>query len=204
METLQAHAWAGLLRQCDAEMTARLQRKNRQVVDRLGRASDYERLILRTLRDTGQRLLSASSVVPAAFRTFHTVALQQVGEGEGEVEAPLYHCPCIVGACPATLHITYGHLVFISRLPGFSWHRRVPLKDVRAVAIAPSSFSIGFGRLAQTVEVEVSPSNGKRGNESIAFSSTTEPERLMELIKLLVSINIEEDDDGEKEDDTEI
>lgn len=117
LAALQARAWGGLLARCDAEMTARLQRKNRQVVDRLGRVSDYERLLVRALRDNRHRL-----TLPL-FKTLREqqAQVQEVhgeGKGEDDVETPLFYCSCLVAARPATLYILYSHLVFISRLPG--------------------------------------------------------------------------------------
>lgn len=120
LAALQARAWGGLVARCDAEMTARLQRKNRQVVDRLGRVSDYERLLVRALRDNRHRL-----TLPL-FKTLREQQAQtQGGEGQGgeeDVETPLFYCSCLVAARPATLYILSSHLVFISRLPGaFVW-----------------------------------------------------------------------------------
>lgn len=111
LASLQARAWGQLLARCDAEMTARLQRKNRQVVDRLGRVSDYERLLVRALRDNRHRL-----TLPL-FKPFREQQAQAQGDKE-DVETPLFYCSCIVAARPATLYILYSHLVFISRLPG--------------------------------------------------------------------------------------
>lgn len=95
---------------------------------------------------------------------------------------------------------------------GFSYHRRVAFREVRAASLSSHS-RLGFGKLGQAIEIEVPPppppapskarqGSGRRGapaNETIAFSSNTEPERLIELIKLLVSIHAEDAEgaDGE-------
>lgn len=189
VEELKDRAWIELGDQCDAEMAARLQRKNTQVTARLGHVSEYERFLLRTLRDNRHRM-----AIPL-FKTFREQQAQEDG-GSEDVETPLYYCRCIMGARPATLYVTYGHLVFISRVPGFSFNRRVPFKDVRAASL--SSLRLGLSKLAKAIEIEVpaATASGKRGggraNEAIIFSSTTEPERLIELIKLLVSIHAED------------
>ena len=191
IEALKARAWAGYLRQCDAEMTARLQRKNMQVVDRLGRVSDYQRCLLQTLRDNRHRMS-----IPL-FRTFQAQTTTGSGSGSEDVETPLYYCRCIVAARPATLYVTYGHLFFISRLPGFSLNRRLAFRDVRSVSL--SSLRLGI-KLAKAIEVEAPPARSGAANEVIAFSSTTEPERLIELVKLLMSIHAEAADaDGDEE-----
>lgn len=81
---------------------------------------------------------------------------------------------------------------------GFSYHRRVAFRDVRAASLSSHS-RLGFGKLGQAIEIEVPPlpaAPSKRAapakNEKLAFSSNVEPERLIELIKLLVSIHAED------------
>ena len=94
-------------------------------------------------------------------------------------------------------------------------------KDVRSTSLSSHS-RLGFGKLGQAIEIEVppppaAPSKSRHGssssssssssrragpaNDIIAFSSNVEPERLIELIKLLVSIHAEDaKDEGADED----
>ena len=46
IEVLKGKAWSTCLLQCDAEITARMQRKNLQVMDRLIKAYDYQKSLL--------------------------------------------------------------------------------------------------------------------------------------------------------------
>ncbi len=189
------------------------------MVDRLGRVSDHQRFLLRTLRDNRHR---ASAPLFKTFRAQQqqqqkapsgTGASDEEEEKETDVETPLYYCRCIVGARPATLYITYSHLVFISRLPGFNWSRTLAFRDVRAASL--SSLRLGF-KLAEAIDIEVPSSSSagaaassgsssrQRKNESVVFSSTTEPERLIELIKLLVAIHAEDAERGGRDSDGSI
>ena len=86
-------------------------------------------------------------------------------------------------------------------------------KDVRSASLSTHS-RLGFGKLGQAIEIEVppppaAPSKSRQGssrgggpaNDIIAFSSNVEPERLIELIKLLVSIHAEDAEGAERGDE---
>ena len=49
VEHLKAEAWRAFTRECDAEMAARIQRKNVQVLDRLSKIKEYQRDVLQVL-----------------------------------------------------------------------------------------------------------------------------------------------------------
>ena len=217
MDALKEKAWRGFLTQCDAEMTARMQRKNLQVLDRMTKCTEYQRLLIEKLRDNRQR-----TSVPL-FQTFKN----QIGHDGGiyedaDVETPLYYCRCIVGSRPATLFITYEHLVFVSSVPGFGWSRRIRFDEILTCGLA--SMRLGI-RVAKAIAVQastavvaspmpvkraggasgtavpsssISSSTGsssaafvtsKGKEESLVFSTMIEPERLLDLVKLLISLN---------------
>jgi hypothetical protein len=218
MDALKEKAWRGFLTQCDAEMTARMQRKNLQVLDRMAKCTEYQRLLIENLRDNRQR-----TSVPL-FQNFKN----QIGHDGGiyeddDVETPLHYCRCIVGSRPATFFVTYEHLVFVSSVPGFGWSRRIRFDEIstcglasvrlgirtaKAIAVqaptdivaspmpvkrpggasgtaAPSKTSIT--RSISSSSAAVVPS--KANEESLVFSTMIEPESLLELVKLLITLN---------------
>jgi hypothetical protein len=213
MDALKEKAWRGFLTQCDAEMTARMQRKNLQVLDRMAKCTEYQRLLIESLRDNRQR-----TSVPL-FQTFKN----QIGHDGGifeddEVETPLYYCRCIVGSRPATLFVTYEHLVFVSSVPGFGWSRRIRFDEILACGLAsirlgkaiavqaptavvasPMPVKRAGGASGMAVPSSSSSSSSGRSSaavvtskgkeESLVFSTMIEPERLLDLVKLLISLN---------------
>jgi hypothetical protein len=218
MDALKEKAWRGFLTQCDAEMTARMQRKNLQVLDRMAKCTEYQRLLIESLRDNRQR-----TSVPL-FQNFKN----QIGHDGGiyedeDVETPLYYCRCIVGSRPATFFVTYEHLVFVSSVPGFGWSRRIRFDEISTCGLA--SMRLGI-RTAKAIAVQAptavvaSPMPVKRPGgasgtaapnkttsasssssssaalvssnakeESLVFSTMIEPELLLDLVKLLITLN---------------
>jgi hypothetical protein len=64
MEELQARAWMGYTMQCDAEMMARLRRKNLQVRYDTGSPNLHARLVHNTTQPTGLELILIRPIIP--------------------------------------------------------------------------------------------------------------------------------------------
>jgi hypothetical protein len=221
IHALKETAWRGCLMQCDAEMTARMQRKNLQVLDRMAKCTEYQRLLIANLRDNQRR-----TSIPL-FQAFKN----QIGHDGGiyddeDVETPLYYCRCIIGSRPATLFMTYEHLVFVSSVPGFGWSRRIRFDEIstcglaslrlgitvaKAIAIqAPTAIVVSpmpvkrpggasgtaapGSSCSSSIRISAAAAPRKVEEESLVFSTMIAPERLLDLIKLLIILN-----DGNKD-----
>lgn len=207
MDALRDRAWRHNVMQCDAEMTACMQRKNLQIVDRMGRCNEYQLFLLETLRDNPFR-----TTVPL----FHNFKYQIGHDGgvfeDEEVETPLYYCRCIVGSRPATLFITFTQITFVSKVCGFVWARRLPLdritshgmtymhlgvKRAKAIALKGQASKIASPLIKDEncgMPLLESKSHGVAANDSISeeslvFSTMVDPENLLNFVKLLVDLN---------------
>lgn len=216
IDALKETAWRCCLMQCDAEMTARMQRKNLQVLDRMAKCTEYQRLLIANLRDNERR-----TSVPL-FQAFKN----QIGHDGGiyddeDVETPLYYCRCIIGSRPATLFMTYEHLAFVSNVPGFGWSRQIRYDEISTCGLASLRIGITLAKAiairaptarvaspmpvkrpggasgkaaprsscSRSIRTSAAVASRKAEEESLVFSTMIEPERLLDLIKLLITLN---------------
>ncbi|CAN0303912.1 unnamed protein product [Ectocarpus sp. 12 AP-2014] len=117
---------------CDEQMTARMQRKNRQVMQRISRSQLYQRELFQALRD-GHMAVRRSRMTAAFSRVMQSRPEAGI---DPNVEAPVYFCSIICNRRPGYLYLTYWHVCVVTKVPGFASAVTVMnLEDIDAVEI---------------------------------------------------------------------
>ncbi|CAM9406297.1 unnamed protein product [Phaeothamnion confervicola] len=106
--------WCRYVGLCDAEMTSRMQRKNLQVMERIGRAQLHQRLLFQALRDDQEAVLTSHTAASFHRQIHGRCAI------DPNVEGPIFYCGIVCGKRPGYLYLTYWHICLVLRLlPGF-------------------------------------------------------------------------------------
>ncbi|CAN0497505.1 unnamed protein product [Ectocarpus sp. 12 AP-2014] len=125
---------------CDEQMTARMQRKNRQVMQRISRSQLYQRELFQALRD-GHMAVRRSRMTAAFSRVMQSRPEAGI---DPNVEAPVYFCSIICNRRPGYLYLTYWHVCVVTKVPGFASTVTVMnLEDIDAVEIV--KLFVGYG-----------------------------------------------------------
>lgn len=138
------------------------------------------------------------------YKTFKAHIACEQDFAHDDIEVPLYYCRSLLnGTRPATLYITYWHLIFISRLPGLSFTRSIHFRDIKGANMKTMSLAIVASAKVIELNVPLTTKQQKqqlleeergtavaagRGRGKLAFT-TTSPEKVIELIRFLISLH---------------
>ncbi|CAM9390129.1 unnamed protein product [Chrysoparadoxa australica] len=149
--------WCRYVAHCDAEMTVRMQEKNKQVMQRIVKTKVEQLELFQLLRDS-YATTRAQSI--GLVQSFHQ-AIEDAGHaGLGtsgydtvdiDVEVPIFYCSCTSSASPGFLYLTYWHLCW---LPKFT--KRILIVSLNSIVSVSRRKGAGFLGLSSAVDVEYS------------------------------------------------
>jgi hypothetical protein len=115
--------------QHDEELSARLGRKNLQVMDRLAKMQAHKQACIETLHSSFDKSTQAQQ----AAQEVHAWALRQHCELEARHQVPLFHCSCLVKGATGTLYITATQLLIVTQLVPLVGGHTVYLWDLQGL-----------------------------------------------------------------------
>lgn len=160
-------------RQDDLEQSARLGRKNIQVIDRIAKMEAHEKLSIQTI----QHCAAQSSKALAAANSFKL-------KSKGILEVPLLKWSVLVGNSTGTCTVTPNHILFSTQLIpvlGGTTNKLFNLRDVE-FSIAESTPSPILSNLPETITIE------KDGRPIYTFRPSMGSARLKSFLDVVKSV----------------
>jgi len=171
-ETAVQKVLDALQRQDDEEQSARLGRKNLQVMDRLAKMQAHKRASIEAIKTS----YSKSQRAKRAAKDFHYYAKRANSDLPEAEEVPLYKCSILVGGSTGSCFVTATQLMFVTQLIPVIGGNTVTVLDliglefvlVEASSLLPAGISIRRG-----------------GEEIYAFRPSSAAPRLKSFLEII-------------------
>jgi len=187
-------------RQADEEQSARMGRKNIQVMDRLAKMQAHKRSSIITIRDS----YGCNPTVTKGADDFHSRANKAISNAEGDSngtffaesdQVPLLTCGILVGGSTGTCYISAHQILFATKvipLVGFSRCWLYSIQDIE-LSIAETSGSV-LNPLPPAMIVHKTNAEGDilDGEDAFSFVPSIAARRLKSFIDVLKAVSTED------------